>query len=235
MSKFILSAGHGGTDPGASYNGAFERDENIARINEAVALLSAQDLKGRELVVVPHALGLQDGVNWVNSATQDPAHDLTLEVHMNANAGTPGTGVETFWGNQTLATEINEEVQKFTGLVNRGVKDGTALWFNRMTDCASALVELGFINNPGDLAIARAKGGEALARAVVRACGGTWKVPTPVPAPIPAPVPTPVPVPEPIPAPIPAPLPQPEPITYPKLLGAIIALVEKFLNFLKGR
>ena len=89
-----------------------------------------------------------------------------MEVHLNANQGVPGTGTETFYGNKEFATKIQQKLIEVLGLRDRGVKDGTDLKFNRVTNPASCLVELGFINNPSDLEIVLKNGTMALVKAI---------------------------------------------------------------------
>lgn len=161
--QIYLSAGHGGADVGATYNGAKERDEAIAYVNSAVALLDESE---RALVtVVPHELGLVGGVNYINGNAH-PDTDLAIEIHLNANSGEPGSGTETWIGDSTTATAFNNEIVRVLCLPNRGIKDSQSLYFNRVTRCRSFLVELGFINNPHDLQMCREKAGIAIASAI---------------------------------------------------------------------
>lgn len=190
MSKFFLAAGHGwrddgSTDPGAVSGSRIERDIAISLIDQAVAILKGQDTKGREIVVINHRL--VDAVPSINQLSTDNAHDLACELHLNSNAGAPGTGVETYYGLPSLATEMNNAIVGELGLANRGVKDGNWLYFNNSTNCASCLVEIGFINNDTDMAKVLAKGGLALAKAVLVGCGSAYKAPvavTPPPTPV---------------------------------------------------
>ena len=189
MAKFFLAAGHGwradgSTDPGAVSGSRIERDIAISLVDQAVAILKGQDTKGREIVVINHRL--VDAVPSINQLSTDNAHDLACELHLNSNAGAPGTGIETYYGLPALATEMNNAIVAELGLANRGVKDGNWLYFNNSTKCASCLVEIGFINNDNDMAKVLAKGGLAIAKAVLVACGSTYKAPvvvTPPPTP----------------------------------------------------
>lgn len=174
MPKLFISAGHGGTDPGAITSPNIERDIAIAVVDKAFDLCLSQNKNGFELVKVPHELGLVDGIHWINARITDLRHDECVEVHLNSNAGTPGTGTETYYGNIELATEINTKVVEVLGLRNRGVKDGNQFMFNNSTKCMSCLVELGFINNPTDAIAVIQRGGLALAKGMIEACNSTW-------------------------------------------------------------
>lgn len=175
MRTFFIAAGHGGQDPGACALGTCERDELVKIVDFAVDLAKNKIPDDTRLVVVPHRYALFRTVRYINRMSQNPGHDLCLEVHLNSNPGKPGTGTETYYGHKQLAREIHEEAVKVLGLRDRGVKDGRYLYFNRNTRPASALIELGFINNPVDLDVVRATGALALAKGMVRACGGEWE------------------------------------------------------------
>lgn len=194
MSKVFICAGHGGSDPGAVSGSRIERDIAIGLVDGAVALLAGQNKMGREIVKVPHDLKLAEGVAWINRTSTDHRHDLCIEVHLNSNAGTPGTGTETYFGLPQLANEVHQEIVKVLGLRDRGVKDGNRFYFNNYTVPASCLVEMGFINNPTDAQRVVAVGSLALAKGILRACGGTWHEKTtepPVAPPVPPTTPNP--------------------------------------------
>lgn len=186
MAKVFIAAGHGGSDPGAVGNGTNERDLTIQIINQMAQLLTAQDMKGRQLVVVPHNLNLIDEINWINAQSNDPAHDLCIEVHLNAGGG---TGVENWYysgieSSAQFARELLAPLVAYTGLANRGIKgDATnrygRLGFIRDTAPMASLIELGFIDNANDVRIVKEKGAIALAAAVLAACGGSYVVPQP--------------------------------------------------------
>lgn len=186
MPKIFLCAGHGGNDPGALGNGTTEADETRKIVDEAVELLNTQN-KDFEIVVAPHELSLIEEVKWINrhANAQD---DLTLAVHMNSNSGTPGTGIECYYGWKPMAEVIYDTVVKVTGLPGRqggvrgdpimdGKENPNYLHFNRETICRSALLELGFINNPIDLRIAQTTGSQAVANAVMKLFGQEWQDP----------------------------------------------------------
>jgi len=179
--KFFLAAGHSLTEPGAGFGNRREESLVIGYVDEAVELLKTQNLNGRILEVVPHSLGLVQSVKYVNDNLFDASKDLCMEVHLNSNSGTPGTGTETFYGHRPLAKIVNNEVVSVLGLRNRGVKTGNHFFWNNSTRCASCLLELGFINNNNDMTVVEEKASLAIARAIVRACGGSWINPITVP------------------------------------------------------
>lgn len=164
--KIFIAAGHGGTDPGAVSGDAKERDEVEKIVNKTVIDLT-QILKNKaEIIQVPNALNVNDTAKWINEKNQGQNGNICIEVHLNSNEGMPGTGIETYYGDQNLANLIHNKLVLILGLKNRGVKVGDYLAFNKNTIPASCLVELGFINNPADLKMIREQGSHALTEAI---------------------------------------------------------------------
>jgi len=169
--KIFIAAGHGGVDTGAVANGVTERDVVANIVDGAIVIISQYKPLCVELVMVPHDLRLQDTIIYINTRATNAADDICVEVHMNSNNGLAGTGVETYYGNRKLSDVIQKSLVKTTELRNRGVKNGVNFSFNKFTKPASALVELGFINNALDLAIVRQKGSLAIADGILNYVG----------------------------------------------------------------
>jgi N-acetylmuramoyl-L-alanine amidase len=161
--KIFIAAGHGGTDPGSTFGSVIERDETIKLIEDTAAILRPIIKAPDELIIVPHDLALNMTVDFINARTTAPTLDICIELHFNNNAGTPGTGTETYYGYKKLADRLQKSIVEKLGLKDRGVKDGSGMYFNKYTKPYSALVEIGFLNNPGDFAKVRAAGALALA------------------------------------------------------------------------
>ncbi len=177
--KFFLASGHGGRDPGAVSDGLTEHDFNESVIDRAVVILRNENLHSTTLVVLDHEKKVMENIAYINENSTNPGHDLALEVHMNSNKGLPGTGTETYFGHVELATEIHEEAVRRLRLKDRGLKPGGHLAFNRETVCASAILEMGFVNNPVDRQAITERGAEALAAGIRRATGSR-QAPVPV-------------------------------------------------------
>ena len=78
ITRIILCAGHGGGDPGA-VNGSHHEANQAVLMTDFIAQLLRE--KGLDVVVVPHELGLQSGINWIN-ARYPKFHDgWALEIH----------------------------------------------------------------------------------------------------------------------------------------------------------
>ncbi len=169
--KIFIAAGHGGNDPGAVANNTTERDLVQKIVDESVKLLKPILAGKAEIIQVPNEQNVNGTAEWINSQGAGQPTDFCIEVHMNSNAGTPGSGTETYYGNKEMATIIQKKLVEVLGLPDRGVKDGQDLKFNRVTKPASCLAELGFINNPKDLEVVKAKGMSALAKAICELVG----------------------------------------------------------------
>lgn len=142
--KVFISAGHGGSDPGAVGNGLLEKDCNLY-----IALAFGEVLEAA-------------GVTVKYSRTKDENDPVTQEVieanHFQAdyavsfhnNAG-GGTGSETYYypGDSMglKIAEAFENVNKSKGVKSRGCKTTTSLYFIRNTAMTAVLSETAFIDS----------------------------------------------------------------------------------------
>lgn len=136
--------------------------------------LIKRGIPGFSLVKVPEGLSIAQRNAWVN-ARAGTLHAY-FEFHMNAAADPKATGVETFYvsGNSWAMGEARQYQMAFTrvtGLKGRGVKGDTQTAHKRLGAIRDIrifglLMELGFLTNPGDLRIVRAKGVEAAAAGI---------------------------------------------------------------------
>ncbi len=82
--------------------------------------------------------------------------DVFLSLHTNASVNSSATGSEALIYSTSssvangLATDILEEMTRYTGLRNRGVVERPGLYVLRRTNMPAVLVEMGFITNPDD-------------------------------------------------------------------------------------
>lgn len=142
--KVFISAGHGGSDPGAVGNGLLEKDCNLY-----IALAFGEVLEAA-------------GVNVKYSRTKDENDPVTQEVieanHYQAdfaisfhnNAG-GGTGSETYYyPGDSMGLKIAEAFEncnKSKGVKSRGCKTTTGLYFIRNTAMTAVLSETAFIDS----------------------------------------------------------------------------------------
>lgn len=157
----ILDAGHGGANPGATYNGRQEKDDAL-RLTLAVGRLLENA-----------------GMNVVYTRTDDtydsPARkaekanasggDYFVSIHRNSSVyPNQYTGVESLvysrYGTAArMAENINENLQAI-GFVNHGVSERTNLVVLNRTQMPAVLAEVGFINNDSDNALFDSRFGE---------------------------------------------------------------------------
>lgn len=147
MSKVFLSAGHGGSDPGAVGFGMKEKDINL---NIMLACLD-ELVKHGVTVVCSRTKDENDPVgNEVKEANASGA-DVAVSFHTNAGGG---NGSESYyWTNdlkgQKLAT-LCEKHSKSIGQNSRGIKSGNHLYFIKNTNMTAVLCECAFIDNDTD-------------------------------------------------------------------------------------
>lgn len=147
----MLDAGHGGSDPGAVYNGRQEKDDTL-RLTMAIG----QILQNRG-IDVEYTRTTDEYISPVARAMEAnrAGVDYFVSIHRNSYP-TPNTvsGVETLVYNKEgikyqMAQEINEQLEA-VGFVNLGVTERPNLAVLRRTRMPAVLVEVGFINSDTD-------------------------------------------------------------------------------------
>lgn len=151
MSTYLISAGHGGTDPGAVALGRKEAD--IA--------LTMRELVASRLLEMRHTV-LQDGGQGVNLPLRDALKlikgtSLAVELHCNAGLAT-ATGVEVIAppALKLVAQRIARAIAGETGQRLRGQGgwiDQTQSQHHRLAwvQAGGIIVEMVFVTNAGDM------------------------------------------------------------------------------------
>jgi N-acetylmuramoyl-L-alanine amidase len=147
--RIAIDAGHGGTDPGAVAGDTYESDITLAVAERLGHYLRS---RGHETVFTRNGrefVTLQRRCDIANKAKAD----LFVSIHCNAAEAASANGSEVWYYNagKSLAYLLHESLICVGKLRSRGVKQGQ-LYVCKHTDMPAALVELGFITNPGDLA-----------------------------------------------------------------------------------
>lgn len=145
----FVSAGHGGTDPGACANGRREADIATEFRNIVAFYLArrgvAHGLDGDGAINLP----LREAAKLAN------AHEYAVEFHCNAAATGQATGVETLSApdRQALGAQICAALADVLQLRNRGAKPENAGQHHRLAfvQAGGIIVELFFITNGNDL------------------------------------------------------------------------------------
>ena len=174
----VIDAGHGGSDPGAVYEGRREKDDNLSLAIAVGELLSRQ---GVSVIYTRTTDVYQTPFEKAQMANQADA-DFFISFHRNSS-GEPNqyTGVETLvYDNsgikQTMAENINGALSEL-GFRNLGVKARPGLVVLRRTKMPALLIETGFLNNEQDNTLYDEKQ-EEIARAIADAVLGTLDLET---------------------------------------------------------
>lgn len=147
----VIDAGHGGSDPGAVYNGRREKDDNLR-----LALAVGRILENNGLNVVYTRTGDVYNSPYEKAQIGNRAGgDYFVSFHRNSSQ-IPGmySGVETLVYDASgtkaeLAERVNENLAE-VGFNNLGISVRPNLVVLNSTDIPSILIEAGFINSAED-------------------------------------------------------------------------------------
>ena len=150
MAKVFLSAGHGGSDPGAVAYGLKEKDINLQ------TLLACHNELVRHGVVVLCSRMTNENDPVTEEVKEANASGADIAVSFHANAG-GGDGFEVFYNttktNSKKLAGLTEKYVKQLGQNSRGLKSGDKLYFIRNTTMPAVLVESFFLDNAKDKTI----------------------------------------------------------------------------------
>lgn len=179
MAKVFLSAGHGGSDPGACANNLKEKDINLNTL-----LACKEELERHGVTVVASRVKDENDpvaqeVKEANSAN----YDIVFSIHNNAGGG---DGFEAYYYDSDAygkrLAQLCEKHVKAIGQNSRGIKKGSHLYFVRETKATAVLVEGAFLDNKSDVTIIdtvaeQKKFGSAYAKAILEYFGISYKAP----------------------------------------------------------
>lgn len=167
-----LDAGHGGPDGGArSKDGLDEKDVNLAitkylrdYLQQAGALVVMTREDDRDLAD-PSTKGYsrrktEDLLKRAEFISQSKT-DLFLSIHLNSIPSAKWSGAQTFYypnhsDNAALAALIQDEMKKNLKNTERVAKQADKeIYLLKTLQMPSALVEVGFLSNPGEAALLR--------------------------------------------------------------------------------
>src|SRR5215472_19086608 len=131
--KIAISSGHGKYVRGAVGPQGWGLDEVNEARKVAPTVADYLRLSGNEVVTfnddhsTTQSQNLNAIVNWHNKQSRE----LDISVHFNAYVPTDGgSGTETLYLSQDqLATKISNAISKVSGLINRGIKKRSDLYF----------------------------------------------------------------------------------------------------------
>lgn len=177
MTTVFLSAGHGGSDPGAVGNGLYEKTINLNTLLACKTELERHEVK----VVCSRTKDENDPVAQEVKEANASKADIAVSFHVNAGGG---DGFEVFHYNTSKngkkLAQLCEKHVKTLGQNSRGLKSGNHLRFIKGTTMTSVLIESFFIDNVKDKSIgdtvAEQKAlGVAYAKAILEYFGITYK------------------------------------------------------------
>ena len=152
----VLDAGHGGSDRGAvGPSGLTEKEVTLAVALKTESILSnagANVVMTRRSdvdVASPNASNVEELGARVAKAPYDA--EIFISIHCNAFSNPQSNGMETFYYSASpesyrLAALLNDELLRYGGLNNRGIKSAN-FYVIKHSNCPSSLIELGFITN----------------------------------------------------------------------------------------
>ena len=149
--RVFIDPGHGGTDPGAVYNGRQEKDDNL---NLALTVGRILEDNGID-VVYSRTEDFYDSPYEKALKGNESEADLFLSFHRNAaNMPGRGTGADMLVYSDTgfaseVAGNIGKEIEK-TGLPYNGITERHNLAVLRRTKMPAVLIEAGFLDNEND-------------------------------------------------------------------------------------
>ena len=152
--KIIISAGHGGNDPGAVANGYTERD---LAIEFRELLVKELLLLGVKPLIDDNKNALKETLAWL--VGKYSSKDILLDIHWNA-ASSKARGTEVIVPDNASIFENNLgknilNVFVSNGFINRGVKPESQTARKRLgwmrPPAENILIEMGFITNLLDI------------------------------------------------------------------------------------
>lgn len=149
--RFSLHGGHNSIVQGANYGG---RKEHVMDRQVKDAVAGKLRSLGHTVYDDTDEAGSTQGANLRNIVTKCNSHDVDLVVsfHLNAYNGS-AHGVEVcYYDNYELASKVSAQLSKDIGWYNRGAKERKELYVLANTKASAILLELGFIDNDGDMA-----------------------------------------------------------------------------------
>lgn len=147
MPTVFLSAGHGGSDPGAVANGLYEKTINL----NTLLACKKELVRHGVTVICSREKDVDDPVAQEVKEANGSNADLAVSFHANAGGG---DGFEVYHHSANVygkkLARLCEDHVKTIGQNSRGVKIGDKLHFIKNTKMTAVLVESFFVDNKND-------------------------------------------------------------------------------------
>lgn len=180
MAKVFLSAGHGGSDPGAVAYGLKEKDINL----QTMLACQAELVRHGVTVICSRMKDEDDPVSQEVKEANASGAELLVSFHANAGGGDGFEGF--YWDDKEDEGKklvlLAEKYVKELGQNSRGAKPGNHLYFIRKTKKTAVLFESFFLDNKednkiGDTVAEQKAFGVAYAKAILEYLGIKYKAP----------------------------------------------------------
>ena len=151
VKRVIIDPGHGGSDPGAMYDGRREKDDALRL---ALAIGSILESQGVD-VVYTRTTDVYDTPLEKSVIANRADGDLFVSIHRNAMPvpGTASGAMTLVYEDEGVPALLAENIQKNlveAGFADLGIQERPGLIVLRRTQMAAVLVEAGFIDNAQD-------------------------------------------------------------------------------------
>jgi len=150
----VISAGHGGEDPGACAGDVTEKELNLSIAKIVQQMLEEKGYTVLMTRVDDTDLDDTDGILEANAS----GVDMFVAIHQNVIENDPSVqGVETWYeqgrqDSEYLAQVMQDAVITATGAEDRGIKCNQSFEVTRESAMPSVLIETGFMSNQTELA-----------------------------------------------------------------------------------
>lgn len=157
----VVDAGHGGNAPGAVSGSRYEKDITLAIVQKMKALFD-KEKNSRTGVFYTRLDDSNPDFSERCGLANRLGADLFLSIHINSLKGHADVeGVEVLYDEMAPDTEFDtrefaqiclDEIVAASGAKKRSLKSGNKIYIIRNSAVPAALAEVGFMNNPNELA-----------------------------------------------------------------------------------
>ena len=149
--KVFIDPGHGGTDPGASGNGLYEKEVVLSIAKKVRNILISKGFEVELSRSTDQYVSLSDRAAQANAWDAD----LFVSIHCNSATSSSANGTECYThptantSTKSLSKNMASALASKLGLTNRGHKEANFAVL-RLSNMPSILIETAFINNVND-------------------------------------------------------------------------------------
>ena len=149
--KIFIDPGHGGTDPGASGNGLYEKEVVLSIAKKVRNILISKGFEVELSRSTDQYVSLSDRAAQANAWDAD----LFVSIHCNSATSSSANGTECYThptanaSTKSLSKNMSAALASKLGLTNRGHKESNFAVL-RLSNMPAILIETAFINNAND-------------------------------------------------------------------------------------